>query len=144
SITSAMSKMSEKEALMVQVIISPASNRWRHQARAFLSGLENNVDEKGKPKVSIDPAIPPAVEQKSSKVGFTTAIRLMSIAPTTTRAKANLKNVINAYDQFTLPHLGGLKKTKVYFKKWFVHDFVYKYMPLFRYKMVLNIEELAT
>ncbi len=144
AITSAISKMAEKEAVAVQMIISPASNGWRQQARSFLSGLENNVDDSGKPKVKIDPAIPPAVEQKSSKVGFNVAIRLMSVAPNTARSKANLKNIINAYDQFTLPHLGGLKRTRVYFKKWFVNDFVYKYMPLFRHKMVLNIEELAT
>src|SRR5690606_40131102 len=84
------------------------------------------------------------VEEKSSKVGFTVSIRLMSVAPTKAKAEANLKNLINAYGQFNRPHLGGLKKTKVYFKKWFVQDFVYKYLPLFKHKIVVNIEELAT
>src|SRR5690606_24309649 len=122
AITSAMSKLEEKEATVVQMVIAPAGNKWRQQARAFLNGLENNLDENGKPKVKVDPAVPPAVEEKSSKVGFTVSIRLMSVAPTKAKAEANLKNLINAYGQFNLPHLGGLKKTKVYFKKWFVQD----------------------
>lgn len=144
AITSAMSKMDEKEAVAIQFIITPASNGWRHQARSFLNGLENNVDDKGKPKVKIDPAVPPAVEEKSGKVGFKVAIRLMSVAPNKTKAKANLKNMVNAFGQFSLPHLGGFKKSKIYFKKWFVRDYVFRHLPLFRRTVILNIEELAT
>ena len=39
AITSAMSKMAEKEAVAVQIVLAPASNAWRHQARSFFERL---------------------------------------------------------------------------------------------------------
>jgi hypothetical protein len=143
AITSAMSKLEEGQALVAQVLITPKDNGWRQAARAFLTNLENNVDEQGKPKVKVDPAIPPAVEEKSSKVGFTASIRLLAVAPTTAEANSQLNQLIGAYDQFALPHLGSFRKASPRYKHWFMEDFLYRYMPI-RNNMVLNIEELAS
>jgi hypothetical protein len=144
SITSVMSKLDEGEAIVVQMLITPKDNSWRQAARNFLTNLENNVDEHGKPKVKIDPAIPPAVEEKSSKVGFTTSIRLLTIASTTSQASARLSQILSAYDQFGLPHLGSFGRSNPRFKHWFMEDFLYHYMPLRGATMILNIEELAS
>jgi hypothetical protein len=143
SITSAMSKMAEKESAVVQIILTPCDDSWRKKARQFLASLESTNTE-DKPKIKIDPAIPPAIEEKSSKVGFEVAIRLVTVAPTMGEAKANLANLASTFDQFSLPHLGGFRKTKVYFKKSFMEGFLYRYLPVFRYKLILNIEEMAT
>ncbi len=144
AITSAISKLESNEAVVVQMAMKPASEGWQKGGRSYLHGLEHNVDDEGKPKVKVDPSVPPAIEDKISKVGFNTSLRLMSVAPTMGRAKSNLKNIVNAYDQFGLSHLAKFKKSTIHFKRRFVEDFVYKQLPLGGSSMVLNIEELAT
>jgi hypothetical protein len=143
AITSTMSKLEDGEAMIFQLLITPKDNSWRHAARAFLTNLENNVDEKGNPKVKIDPAVPPAVEEKSSKVGFTAAIQLLAVSRDMTAANARLGQLVGAFDQFALPHLGSFRRANPRIKQWFMEDFLYRYLPM-RGGMVLNIEELAT
>lgn len=143
AITSAMSKLEEGEAMVYQLLITPKDNGWRQAARSFLTNMENNVDEQGKQKVKIDPAVPPAVEQKSSKVGFTATIRLLTVATDMPQASARLAQLAGSFDQFALPHLGSFRKASPRIKQWFMEDFLYRYMPI-RGGMILNIEELAS
>ncbi len=144
AVTSAMSKLEKDEVVVIQTLISPQDNKWRSAARTFLSNLENNTDDNGKPKVKVDPAVPPAVEEKSSKVGFTVSIRLLAIAADLPQAKNHLRQVVGAFDQFALPHLNSFKKVTPRFKRWYMEDFLFHYMPITRQPIVLNIEELAT
>lgn len=144
AVTSAMSKLDSNEALVVQMVLKPASGGWQTGGRTFIEGLANAVDENGKPKVKVDATVPPAIETKIAKDGFEVGLRLMSVAPTLAKARSNLKNVVRAYDQFNLPHLAKFSRATLYLKRLFVEDFIYKQLPIFGPKMVLNVEELAT
>ncbi len=147
-ITSGLAKMGEGEGAAVQILITPAKNKWRETGRGYIGKVKRREADPEKAKYSVDPKVLEAVDQKCSKPGFNTSIRIVVSSTNQESANAHLQNLVGAFEQFT-SDLNGLKKTKILFKKLFMVDFIYRYFPLFNPPIflrssILNSEELAT
>jgi hypothetical protein len=143
SLTASMAKMSEGEGAVVQVLISPSDSKWQEAGRAFVSKTKKAEATPETAKYNIDPKTYEAVENKCSKPGFETVVRVVVSAKTKDVAEAHLKNIIGSFSQLSSDH-NGLTKVKLRLKKLFMVDFIYRYQPMFGAKSVLSVEELAT
>lgn len=108
-------------------------------------------DKKEEIQVKLTPAqeeIIKAVEEKASKIGFETNIRLVASAPTKEKAQDLLKELENSFSQFNAPDLNSFKITETFLdKSGFLNRTVYNF--IFRNfenskKIILNTEELAS
>lgn len=145
ALTSAMSKLGEDEALALQILIQPAGKAWRQRGQAFVNAANKPPDpEKKGQSVQVDPKVAEAVSEKISKVGFKTALRVVSVAADKLSAESNLDNLVNAFDQFGRPGLSSFKKKRIWLEKGFMNDFLWRHFPRWGVPMVFNTEELAT
>jgi type IV secretion system coupling TraD/TrwB family protein len=144
SLTSAMAKIGENEGCALQIIISPANNSWSSAGRSYISKTKKTESDPEQAKYNVDPKTYDAIENKCSKVGFETTIRVVVSSPTMNQAKMHLANILGAFSQFS----SDLNKFSVpkfqLLKKFFMIDFIYRYMPVFGNKPILSAEELAT
>ena len=142
SITSVLAKMGEGEGAAIQVIVSPADGKWKKQGRTYLSKTKKNEANPETAKYSADPKELEGIENKIGKPGFETVVRIVVSSSTKESAEAHLGNITNAFSLF-----GGLNsftKNKHRIKKFFMTDFVYRYLPMKGQTSVLTSEELAT
>ena len=144
SITSALAKMGDGEGCAIQIIVSPAGNSWSHAGRSYISKTKRNESDPEKARYNIDPKTYDAIENKCSKVGFHTTIRIVASSTDEIRAKTHLANLTGVFKQFSsdLNHFTTPKFQL--FKQFFMVDFIYRYQPIFGSKPVLSAEELAT
>ena len=148
SITSAVAKMTKGEGAAVQVIISPAGNRWQKVGRGYIAKIKRREADPEKAKYSVDPKVLEAIDQKCSKPGFNTCVRIVVSSLDLESARAHLQNLVGAFEQFA-GDLNSFKKARIIFKRLFMVDFIYRYfpilnVPIFAKTGVLNSEELAT
>lgn len=145
-LTSAVAKMGEDEGAAVQILISPAKSKWQKQGKHFISSTKKREADPESAQFKVDAKTLEAVENKCSKPGFNTEIRIVVSSPSTQQAKTHLSNIKGAFSQFA-SDLNSFKTEKIYLKKMLMIDFIYRYSPvfhLFGQRTVLNAEELAT
>ncbi|MDD3646907.1 MAG: type IV secretion system DNA-binding domain-containing protein [Candidatus Dojkabacteria bacterium] len=142
SITNSVSKMIEGEGIAIQVIISPAGNKWRTTGKNFVNGLKKQSSD-GENKSPVPEDIVGAVEKKCSKVGFFTDIRIVAVGRSQDSANRHVMNVVAALEPLKSQHGNSLvKKSAGKGKgKQFVRNFIYR-IP--KGENILNTEELAT
>ena len=91
-----------------------------------------------------------AIEEKNSKVGFETIIRLVSSAPTKQEAKTNLTAMRGAFSQYATTHANSLEYTHWHSNKTLVTNFIFRnfrrgfYQWLTWKKMIFSPDELAS
>jgi len=144
SITSSMSKLEEGEGIILQMLISPADNSWRGRGKTYINSVQNAQSKDGLAKVNVDSSLTQGVEEKIAKIGFNTAIRIVCVSPNQESATTLLDNLIGSFEQFRLASYNGFHRRKIWFKRLFIHDLVYRYFSLLERPMILNSEELAT
>jgi len=142
SITSTLAKMTEGEGAAIQIVIAPAPDKWKKQGRSYLSKTKKNEANPETAKYSADAKEMEGIENKIGKPGFETAVRVVVSSSTKESAKAHLDNIINGFGQFA--GANSFRRNKDLFKKMFLTDFVYRYLPMRGQKSVLTSEELAT
>ncbi len=144
NILSTLSKMSESEGAMIQIVVSPAGSKWAKGGHKYVSRVESNNSDPEKKHMDVSQEKMQAISKKISKAGLLTDIRIITSAPSKELAKMHLDNIVSAFDQFSNPGINKLKKKKIAKKdeKEFMHDVIYRRTPL-DVKTVLNIEELA-
>jgi len=137
--------MQRGEAAAVQILISPASSKWRASGKKFVSKTKSQEADPEKAKFSVDAKTLEAIENKCSKPGFETEIRIVVCSTSEETAKAHLSNIKSAFEQFS-SDLNGFKSKKIFLKTAFMTDFIYRYQPMVRFgsPTILNSEELAT
>lgn len=150
-ITNSISKVKENEALAIQYIVSPASDKWRKVGRAVLKNIEKaQKDPDNKSAANLPQEVVQSIGEKIAKIGFDTTIRIISVSPNKDLAKLNLSNVQAAFQQFNSPQANRFSKLKVgrikeYMrKKAIVFDFINRIPPIWAKESVLNTAELAT
>ena len=147
SLTSAMAKMEEKEAVGIQILVSPAENDWKGLGKSYLSKVKKSEADPEKASYKVDAKTMEAIDNKISKPGFETTIRIVCVSTEESQAKTHLSNIKSTFEQFS-GELNGFKSRKIRDKGNFVHDFLYRYHPIFHFfgnkRMVLNSEELAS
>jgi len=145
AVTSAMAKLGEDEGALVQIVINPAESGWQKEGKGFISTTKKQEASPDKASFKVDARTLEAIENKCSRPGFETAIRMVVCASTTENAKEHLSHLKSAFSQFDSPW-NGLKSKKIRFKYSFMLDVLYRYQPLLLWgdKTVLNTEELAS
>lgn len=146
-ITSALAKMGHGEAAAIQVLISPVDSSWQKQGRDFIATTKKNEADPEKAKFSVSSKTLEAVENKCSKPGFETSIRIVTVANDEPSAKAHLTNIMSTFEVFN-GEFNSFGKRTIRRKGDFIDDFLYRYQPIFNFGgnrvSVLNSEELAT
>lgn len=143
SITAAMAKMGENEGAILQVLVAPADNKWHKAGRSYISKTKKAEADPETAHYNVDPKTYESIENKCSKPGFETTIRIVVSSTTKESAEAHLSNLVSAFTQYSSDH-NSFSKTKIRLKKLFMLDFIYRYQPLFGAKNILSTEELAT
>ncbi len=142
SITASLAKLGEGEAMIIQMIVTPAESAWSKAGSVFLSTTKKDEANPEKAKFKMSPEDMAAIDSKTGKPGFLTAIRLLSVAPTEGQAKGNLSNLKSAFAQFN-SSLNNLSGRTIRWKKGFMVDFIYRYQSMFGYNSILSADELA-
>jgi hypothetical protein len=147
ALTSALAKMGAGEGAAIQIVISPAESAWQKEGKDFISKTKKQESDPEKAKFSIPGKTLESVENKVTKPGFETSIRVVVVANTEESAKAHLSNIGSAFEQFN-GELNGLGSRKIMNKAMFMEDFLYRYQPMYHlrgnHQTFLNSEELAT
>lgn len=142
-VTSVLAKMGEGEGASVQILVAPASNKWARHGRRFISKTKKAEANPETAKYATDAKTLEAIENKVSKPGFNAVIRIVVSSTSQESANAHLSNMVGAFTQFASDQ-NGFTKDKIWFKRNFMVDFIYRYFPLWGVKSVLTSEELAT
>ena len=147
SLTSSLAKMGVDEGAAVQIIISPEDNIWKSAGKYYLSKTKKDESDPNKASYKVDAKTFEAIDNKTSKPGFETSIRIVVSSSSEEQAKAHLANIKAAFEQFS-GELNSFKSRKIRNKGSFVDDFWYRYHSMFdvfgNQKTILNSEELAT
>lgn len=130
------------------------SEKWYFKATNFIFELISNVfhgqgqDAGGaKSNFKQPPQLNPiqdqllkSIQEKSSKTGFVSVIRVVTTAPTQQEAGMNLKNITTAYGQFSTPEANGFKIKSGSGAT--IRDYILRRIA--KNKSILNTEELAS
>ncbi|MCL5784075.1 MAG: type IV secretion system DNA-binding domain-containing protein [Patescibacteria group bacterium] len=143
ALTSALGKMQANEGAAVQMIISPADNKWKDIGKKWLKKEKDPGKPDGPPKAPPDAKQLEAVEGKIVRSGFNVALRIVTSSTSKESAKAHLSNIKAAFEQFSGPY-NGFSGAKVRSEKGFMEDFIYRYMPMFSKTPVLTPDEIAS
>jgi hypothetical protein len=145
NVLSTLSKMSDGEGAMVQVVVSPTNSNWQKNGASFVKKVENNNADPEKKKINVNQEKLQAISKKISKNGFVVDIRIVTTAMDESLAKMHLENIIGAFEQYNNPGINKFKKVDIKGKKKekeFMYDVIYRRTPL-ENSSVLNVEELA-
>ena len=144
SITSVLAKMTDGEGATIQILVAPADDHWKHAGHSYLAKTKKNEANPETAHYDANSKDLEAIENKLSKPGFEVVIRLVVSSSTKEAAQAHLNNLLTAFAQFS-SGTNSFKKNKfILFKSLFMHDFIYRYMPLLGHKSILSSEELGT
>lgn len=142
-ITSALAKMQPGEGAAIQILAAPAGPKWKAAGKHYVHKTKQAELSSKDGKSVPDPKKMEAIEGKTSKAGFETIIRIVVSAKTEADAKVHLSNIKSTFTQFNGEY-NGFGGVGIRFKKQFLVDFVYRYMPIWGKPSVLSSEELAT
>ena len=142
SITSVLAKMIEGEGASIQILITPADSNWKKRGRNYLTKTKKLESNPETAKYSSDAKELEGIENKISKPGFNTTIRIVVSSTSKESAETHLGNIVSIFSQFE--GINSFKKNKYRFKGMFMNDFLYRYLPLMGKSSVLTSEELAT
>lgn len=144
-LSSALAKMGDGEGAHIQILISPADNSWKSKGRSWIGKTKKSEADPEKASYKVDSKTMEAVDNKISKSGFETTIRIVVCSPQKDMAKIHMGNIKASFEQLN-GELNGFKGKKVRLKGTFVVDFIYRYQPMLWWgeKTILNTEELAT
>ncbi len=145
NLTSALAKMGDGEGAHIQLLIAPADNKWKGKGRSWIGKTKKAEADPEKASYKVDPKTLEAVDNKTSKSGFETTVRIVTCASDKASAKSHLTNIKAAFEQYS-GELNGFKGKKMRLKGAFMVDFIYRYQPALWWgaQTILNTEELAT
>ena len=148
AITSALSKLEDNEGAMIQILIRPANSNWKKAGRTYVSATKKNESNPEKATFKTDPKALEKIDEKCSRPGFETIIRMVVSADNKEAADAHFRNIKNAFGQFNSDQ-NSLKKAKIIFKGGFMINFIYKFFPILELPFInltsiLSTDELAS
>jgi len=170
NITNVLSKIGEDSRASVQMLIRPTNQAWRVHADwairkiqegrgvplgiswynklgyflgQFMQSSYKSEDQLRAQNTPLQEETIKLLTKKSSKTGFDTQIRIVSLAKTKQLAEANLRNIYSGFTQFNAPDRNTLRLYRSYEKKSFLTNFILRSFIPFE-KIILNSEELAT
>lgn len=145
NILSTLSKMSNGEGAMVQIVISPSGGSWQKNGSGFVKKVQNNNSDPEKKKMNVSEEKLGAISKKVAKNGFAVDLRIVTSASDEALAKMHLDNIVAGFDQYSNPGINRFKKSDIKGSKKeqeFMYDVIYR-RPSLDSKSILNVEELA-
>jgi len=87
-----------------------------------------------------------ALQEKASKLGFQTQVRIITAAQTESEAEMYLNNIAASFAQFSSAEFNSLnfKKTKANEKDEFIKDYIFRRASYDQPEMLLNSQEIAS
>jgi len=148
SLTAGLAKMGTGEGAMIQYMIYPAKDDWAKTGREYISSTKKKESNPEEAKYNVEAKTLEAIENKVSKSGFETEIRIIVSSSNKSLAKMHLDNIKSSFSQFNSTH-NKFTTNKIRFKGMFMLDVIYRYLPMlsikrFKRSGVLSTEELAT
>jgi hypothetical protein len=146
SLTSTLSKLVEGEGAAIQILVSPAGKKWQKMGKSFLSSTKKKEADPEEAEFKVDSKALEKIEEKCTKPGFEVELRVVVCSKSLDQAKAHLSSIKSALSQFNSDQ-NGLSSKKIWWKRAFMINFIYRYWPLWpwnRKKIILNSAELAT
>jgi len=145
---SALSKMDDEEGGMIQILIRPADSSWKKQGKAYITSVKKTESDPEKATFKTDSKTLERIDDKSSRPGFDTTIRIVVSSKSKEMAKNHLKNIKSAFSQFN-SDLNSFTSAKIFFKGGFMLNFIYKFFPIvknpfFKNVSIFSSDELAT
>ncbi|MEX0616902.1 MAG: TraM recognition domain-containing protein [Candidatus Woykebacteria bacterium] len=170
AITTALSKLEQGEAAVLQILFAPAGSAWQskgfkyiHKSQTVKTGGAlgiitpfNLPSQNSQQAAAEQPAARTEsitgdpykkIEEKCSKPGFETVIRFVVSANGKVNASHYIQNMVGAFGQFSDPVGNGFRPRRwpwTLTKKLSLKHFVNKMVPAVFGKMVLTSTELAT
>jgi hypothetical protein len=146
-LASTLSKMSEGESAIIQILLTPSDLPWQKEGRKYISDTKKQESDPEKAKFSVSGKTLEAVESKVSKPGFEVSVRIVVSSTSSEMAKVHLTNISTAFEQYSSEY-NGFKGRKIKNKGAFMEDFLYRYPPMFNLSgnrpSILNSDEIAT
>lgn len=142
TITSTLAKMRDGEGAAIQILVKPADAKWVKMGRAYIGGIKKNESNPEKASYKTDAKELEQIENKLTKPGFHTTVRIVVSAQTEQEAKMHLSTIHGAFSQFN--GVNWFKKRWIFLRGLFMNDFIYRYFPMFRGTGILTSEELAS
>ncbi len=147
AITSNLAKMQAGEGAAIQILVTPAGSKWKKTGKSYISNVKKNEANPEKARYNVDPKVLEAIDNKTSKPGFKTVIRVVVTSSTTESANMHLHNIETVFSQFSSDN-NHFVRAKHIMKSNFMVDFIYRYFPIFnwphRQYSILSSDELAT
>ncbi|MFZ2682206.1 MAG: type IV secretion system DNA-binding domain-containing protein [Patescibacteria group bacterium] len=169
ALTNALSKVGESDGVAIQYVIRPAANGWRALGTKIVRNMQQGMSfaqaKSGKPATGLfaskeqadkakeklrerklsaaETKMLEGIENKLSKAGLETTIRVVASAASTEEAQMYLTNVLQAFGQYSIYEYGNaLEKSIPSSRKGIMEGFIFRtFNP--SYKVLLNTEELA-
>lgn len=145
NVTSALSNIQEGEGIVMQLVISPTHSKWAKNGRKYVTKVEENNADPEKKRINASEERLKEITRKSSKPGFSCALRFVSVAEDANVAKMHVDNLVGAFDQYANSGSNEFKKKKIKgnSEREFMNDFIYR-KPALKDDLILNTEELAS
>ena len=168
-ITAVLSKVGESEQIWIQTIVRPISDEWQHKGIGHVAAIRSGQAPRAsffrlliRGLAGVFQAPPPegatstpptslpasqeaalkAVEEKTTKLGYATKIRLLALGPDLATATMKINAVTGVYKQFNTINMNGFKAGKI------THDSkaleAYRQREFLDEGSILNIQELAS
>jgi len=141
--TSSLAKLEVGEAAVIQFIVAPSDSKWRSLGRKYISKTKKNEADPEKAKFNLDAKTLESIENKTSKPGFNTSIRIVAVSKSKEQAKLILDNIKSSFAQFSSDQ-NYFTADKIRIQQNFMTDFIYRFQPLLKKATVLSSDELAT
>ncbi|MFA6344211.1 MAG: type IV secretion system DNA-binding domain-containing protein, partial [Candidatus Gracilibacteria bacterium] len=179
NLTNALSKLGPNEGAAIQIMVKPKDNHWQHKGReeakdilnqkkhgfsglnplSWISALfdffvhgkveESKPAESSRTTPMTDEEVK-AMEEKNSKVGFETIIRLITASETEREARAQLTSIRSAFAQYNSPAANSFEHSKYASEKKIIKDYIFRHFSkpwtqvLSHKKMLLASDEVAS
>jgi hypothetical protein len=149
STMSALTKMGDGEGAIVQILMRPATNKWRALGKAFVSSKKKQESNPEKATFSTDHKMLEKIDEKITRPCYEVMIRYVVCSPSKEAADMHVRNIKTAFAQFNTDQ-NSLTSPKIVWKGGFMTNFIYKFFPMVellpfgRLVSVLSTEELAS
>jgi hypothetical protein len=170
-VLNALTSLEDGDGAGIQILLRPARAEWtqnaenmakekredkddssgfslKHILQAPLKPPENKDEEQGssKPKQpsNLDQTAADAIEEKAKYTGYEVLIRIIASSNTASRAQVIGNNIVASFSMFDAQGLNGFTFKPAKNMERFVTDFIFRFFPPERRKMILNSTELST
>ncbi len=148
AITSALSRMDDGEGAAIQILIRPTKPTWKKDGKSYISSTKKDEANPEKATYKVDQKTLEKIDDKCSRSGFDTIIRVVASSPNKSQAKAHLSNIKGTFTQFT-SDLNKIGTARQFFKGGFMINFTYKFFPIlqppfFKTVSIFSTDELAS